>query len=853
MAALLQQTTDSGTGSVTLTLTGVTAGSSLVLKYAQNGSASRTYSASGFTSAVAYNPGRAVGILVRHNEAGGSVSVTLSANTGTAAVRGWLLEVEGLDPLATPIIPSTNGVVDGSAATSHDCAPAGEIDTTGAAMLFCVGVTDGNVTAFGAGGSYALLGNGGSVREVAQYRTALSALTDHPGAYTSTGTPRTATSTLAAFPLLAEDEEEPLPEGFTAWLEDDSTTRVVLAELQPAEHLTGTWNSQGPTNPLVYATSWPAFIATSVIPGGMYRRLDYVRENDVTLTLQTSVAACQSTPGSYYLNTSTGTLYVSTTGGVNPSTIAALAAYFTLFVATAPMDFVGDRLYDPLLTGELPASVVEAEDPFNAFKSLADGTLTLVNAHGVFDALSTAYIWRNKLVRLFVGGGTMLRADYVQVASVRIDALTVDDAVTRLAVRSLVGLLDRTLPLRTFTAAAFPFAAEEVGGTYQPLLWGLVRDIPAPCVDAYHRREPDFTGAPAGFSDVYRVADPDAQVLTGVLAVRAVERSTGEMRALSAESYSVNLTACTVTVTDATFRADQWQVRVDATGETDGGGGYLRTAGAIARDILLTLGEQADAIDDASFTAADVSAPFQIGLWVSEPQQASEVIVRLQQSVIGSVHTGSDGLWRMYVLDLANVSTVGSLEAADIAEWAPVERIDPIYPEVRVFFAENPATGEASLTTAEDTATRWLYDTPDGLSVHTALVDLSEAIVIAQRYRLLATRADVQVDVTPRGVGLIAADLYDRVLVTRQRAPGGPYVAVPMEILRLERTLDPLRVRVRLGNLGGLSALLGGSREISSVGLTWGTATTEQRATLAFIGDSNGEVATGVPNPTILW
>ncbi len=640
------------------------------------------------------------------------------------------------------------------------------------------------------------------------------------------------------------------------WLASVSVDRVVLAEIQPAEALTGTWTAQGPTNPQVYAYTWPSFIQTGVIPGGLYRRLDEVRQNGTLLAAQGSVAACQSVLGSYYYDQSAGTLYVSTTTGSSPAVFASVAAFFTLFVATAPMDFVGDRLYEPLLTGVLPAVSSEAQDAFTPVTSIAEGVLDLVNGHGLWDAMATAYVWRNKRVRLFLGGGRMLRSAYEQVASLRIDGLAIGDDVARLSLRSQAYLLEQTLPLATVAATLYPYAADEVVGTYRPLLWGLVRDIPALCVDAYHRRDPSFTGAPVGFADVYLVADPDAQALTSVPAVRAVRRDDGvTTHALAFEQYSVNLAACTVTVTDPTYRADQWQIRVDATGVSDGAGGYLSTAGEIAKDILRTLGAASTDIDADSFAEADAAAPFALGLWVREPVQASEVIVTLQQSVLGTVWVGRDGRWRMRVFDPSATATAGTVLDTDVAQWVPVERIDPIYPEVRVYFATNPATGEARLTTAEDSATRYLYETVDGLTVRTALLDYSAAVTMAQRYLLLAKSADVQVDVDLRGPELLLAELTDQVSVTRTRAPGGALAAQRFEILAREVRLDPVALRVRLGNLGGLSGLVGRIGVVANASVpagAYGASTATEQATYAWWHDDNDEVTTGV-GPVSLW
>jgi hypothetical protein len=641
---------------------------------------------------------------------------------------------------------------------------------------------------------------------------------------------------------------------FTDWLADIATDRVVLAELQPAEHLTA-WTAVGGATPLVYSTPWPAFIQEAVVPGGVYRRLDAVRQNDVPLIARASVALVNANPGSFFFDQAVGLLYVSTSTGSSPLAFDAMMALFSLFVATQAKDFVGGLLYEPYLTGSLPVVDTKAEDPFTPVKTMVTGTLELVNAHSYLDGPFSAYIWRNRAVTLHLGGGALARADYEPIASMRIDALTVSDERAVIQVRSLTYLLERNLPLNLLTANEYPYLAEGVEGTYKPLLYGLKRDMPAPCVDAYHRRTANFEGQPWDYADVYLVADPAATPLTSVLEVYAVSRSDGGIRGVPASAYGVNLAACTVTITDAAWRADQWEIRVTATGKSDGGSGYLQTFGAIARDVLLLLGELPENIDDSTFAAADALAPFALGLWVREYQQATAIIKLLQQSVIGSVHTGSDGRWRARVLDLSLTSTTAVLQDEDFAAWHPVDRIDPLYPVVRVFFDRSPSSGEALLTTAEDAATRYLYETSDGLSVETALVDRSDSVLMAQRYRLLSTRPDLQVDVELRGLELMTAELYDQVVLSRRRAPGGPITGERWEILALTKALNPVQVHARIGNQGGIAGLADQFKAWADDAApdTYLLSGDSDRGTLMYWADDNDEVSAGVASTSVWW
>jgi hypothetical protein len=646
---------------------------------------------------------------------------------------------------------------------------------------------------------------------------------------------------------------------FAEWLAEVVVERTVLCELQPAESLAG-FAAVGGATPNVYSIAWATLIDAATVPGGVYRRLDEVRINNVSLTLRASVALVNANLGSYFYVEGTSTLYVSSATGSDPDTFASVAAFFSLFVATTAKDFVGGQLWEPRLTGELPTVSSSAEDPFTPAKVVADGSIVLLNAAAPFDQWAKRYVWKNKRATLRLGGGLMTEAQFERVQTMRIEAIAVNDDVATLTVRSMASVLEQTVPLHTLGADSYPNLAEGLEGTYKPILYGLVRDIPAPCVNAYIRANPDPLTWPAtGFADVYLVADPAVQVLTGVLGVRGISKTTGETITLDPTQYTVDLANCTVTVTAATASSHAYDIRIDATGETDGAGGYLDTFGEIARDLLQVLGEPLTAIETTTFAAADTGAPFALGLWLREGQQASEVFTILQQSVLGGLWIDRAGQWRAYVLDAATEPpAVAALADADFVTWQHVDRIDPIYPLVRLYFAHNLAAETWQVTTASDDETGYLNETTDALAVYTALVSPSDATNIAQRYRLLASSPDTWIDTDQRGLALMTAELFDRVTVTRARAPhtsgalcgtadGGPRLR---EEARPGRREGAARRHLRHFGNHRLDPRLG---RRSPTPPDYATSSAAQRDANAYWHDASGEVVAGVANHSVWW
>jgi hypothetical protein len=197
--ALVQQTTASGSGTASPSLTGVVAGNSLILVYGQPSTASPTYSASGYTLVEHYDGGRCQGVLVKHGSAGGTETPTLNASSGTALVYCWLLEVSGLDTGATPITPAADGISNASTTTAHHCAASGELDTTTGAFLVAVGTLGGTSGGFTAAASWTAL-TGAAVTTVnAQYYAAGLSVANDRATY-STVTSRGSQNTMVAFP-----------------------------------------------------------------------------------------------------------------------------------------------------------------------------------------------------------------------------------------------------------------------------------------------------------------------------------------------------------------------------------------------------------------------------------------------------------------------------------------------------------------------------------------------------------------------------------------------------------------------------------------------------------------------------
>jgi len=143
-----------------------------------------------------------------------------------------------------------------------------------------------------------------------------------------------------------------LSNAYTALLASPAAAFVVLVEAQPMEPLR-VWTAAGGLANTYYA-SFSSQIATTITPGGLYRRLDSVKQNATALVSRASAALVDANLGSYFYDTATSRIYVSTTTGVTPETFALVGAWFTLFFSTTSVSFSDQPWYAPIVNGALP-------------------------------------------------------------------------------------------------------------------------------------------------------------------------------------------------------------------------------------------------------------------------------------------------------------------------------------------------------------------------------------------------------------------------------------------------------------------------------------------------------------------
>jgi hypothetical protein len=625
---------------------------------------------------------------------------------------------------------------------------------------------------------------------------------------------------------------------------DNATDRIVLAELQGAEQTAGDgWTSEAPTYSNTHSITLSNFIGT----GGdaVYRRMDGVRENVTDYTERASAALVDANASSWYYDEATTKMYVRTSSGSDPDLFTSILVFFSLFTATTAKDFAGGELWEPMLVGALPVVRLEAENILFGIKIVDEGSLDLQNAHSFWDTTSQNYIWKNKKVTFYLGGGTLALTDYEKIAVMRIEDVAVGDTMAVFRLKHMLTALDKILPLNTFSKTDDANLGDGLDGSYKPIVWGYVRDVPCKLVDS-------TAGA-----NYWLVSDIDVHALTEISNVRAVDSNGVKNGLTEGIHYSQSLVTNRIYVYDTDYDAQNYSIICDAKGKTDGASSYLKKWAEISQDILELQGEATADFDASSFTTADSDNGNEIALYVSEPKTTAEYLQDIQRSVRGYLYISREGEWTAQVWLPYGMAgeTADSLSDEDFVTWVPEDKLETNYHEVVVRYGRNPHTGEWKERSASNSLAQFELERSDVARIDTLLVNKSNALRHAQRLLLTLKQPSIQVALQQRGLDSLLKHGFERLLITRSRAPdiAGAWTDEPVEILEVSKTLAPPGVGLRIRRIG-LSDRGDRIRAWASTGIPdYDAASGAQQEAYAFWHDSNGEVGVGNVENHSVW
>jgi len=652
---------------------------------------------------------------------------------------------------------------------------------------------------------------------------------------------------------------------FTAFINSPVRDEYVLIEVNPRYVLSG-FTATGGLYTNTYQISFSRFeTANNAMPSGVYRKVTGVRENATDLTERTSISTVNSNAGSFWWDEANEVLYVHSSTGADPDTFSAYQALVRFYFATKPIilnltdgDDSTGVYYHPWVIGTLPELIDRDNDQVFGTKITSGGDITFINTSGWWNAIIAqdgSYRWKNAKVSMFLGGnhGTtvMLRSEYEAMCSFLVEDLGTTDTDIIMSVHPLVKHLDATIPKTPYFESDYPNLGEGVRGTRKWIGYGRTT------------MRPDLTDDSG--NGVYTIADAAYQTLYAVNAAYAVHKTTGVSTLLTVTThYTVDLTACTLTIVDATYAWQNYFIHVDVTGKPDGAGSYLKTFPTVVQDLLTTfLGVRTADIDTDSFTDYDDTS--EISLWVKESRTVASIMSTvesgvpcLESPVGGILFQTHEGQWHVdnwdpsYVLDDLN-----TFRRSDFASFKTDPDLSSVFSKVNVFYDYNHATGAWSVTTATNAAQGYLQDIDDELNVYTFLKDAASAQVVASRMLSTIAGKVLNVEIEEVGARLSTYQVREKLLVTYSPAPlvAGEFDQFPMEVVELRRSFDPtLKMTARLGSLRGIGEFIG--RWTDSLAADYASAPESERVVNGYWSNSSGYVVPGDPttlNISLWW
>ena len=653
---------------------------------------------------------------------------------------------------------------------------------------------------------------------------------------------------------------------FAAFLTAQDRDEVVLLELT-GRLIVSLFTAVGGGAPNTYKLTLVKRELAGDVEGGVYRTVEGVRENATDLTAQTSLATVDANPGSWWYDEATETLSVHSTTGAGPDTFTTYQALVRFYFATKPVllnktaaDADTGRYYLPWLLGDLPELVERDDELIFGAKSTQGGSIQLLNGHEFWHtvvARDGSYRWKHGQATFFLGGSydrgreILTRAQYGTLMTMQIEDVAADEHVVEFELKPLSRRLVELIPKTPYFSSTYPNLGEGVEGAKKWVGYGRTT------------MRPDLTDTSS--HGVYTIADEDFQTLFAVNSLWAVSKTTGVKTLLTVTThYTVNLTTCTVTIVDVTYKWQDYLVEIDVSGKPDGAGSYLKTAADIVKDILTTcLDVRATDIDTAAFTQAALDGPDEISLWIKSPRSVASILATaqdnfpaLERSAGGLLFQTAAGQWVFDVWDPRyDLATLDTLRKTEFTVFRPQPKVESIFPTVQVHYNFNHATGAWAVHKEHNLSNQYENDTTDVMQVYTYLREVGAATRLAQR--LLVSRQSrqggggsvLEVDVEELGARLATKRPRERLLIDFDPAPvaAGALAGSAFEIEEIRRTFTPrLKVSAILGNLRGIGELIG--RWTDSSAPDYSAATPTERAASGYWSDSSGFVVPG--NPT---
>lgn len=630
-------------------------------------------------------------------------------------------------------------------------------------------------------------------------------------------------------------------------LADSVKSAITNVEITPRENHVNWAATSGATN--VFEIAWLNFVNLDSAFGSLQREISDVIENTLGLTQQVSIAAVSSNAGSWYLDEGTSLLHVHTNAGTSPDIETVVYSEFLLRFSTEGHVLAG-KYYEPRIASDTKFAITDETGDlyFGNVKSVASGSLSLINGDGMFDNLSKIWGWANAPVSVFFGVAGLTASQFVQVGLLEIEDMDPGRDYAVLPLRNVQKETHRVVPFNSMLDTTYPNMDPTKNGSRVPLLFGAKENITPVLIDSTVEK------------GLFLVADENFEALAAISNVYV------DGVALSSSDLDISLVGCTFVIL-AAFAGDTpsaSSVTCDATGPAVTGAAYETStdylklygelAGWLYTSLLgipvsddLGLKSPHAVFDSVAALALDAANKHVHASYIDEIESIHDILRDIERGVLGQTRITLTGVINPGVFTPtagASLLSLPLIEESAIIEFQPDRRIRQIFSKAVVEYNRDPTSKKSQTVTSEDEFTKFfnLRNQSTSRTISTVLKNVNAAESTAQVAVFLSRTPDTEVLITDVSLVLFNSNVGDRVRVTVDRAPdvGGSWVNKVMDIRKITKIFTPVpRIEAILSDLQGVD-VVGSWTDDSAPEWASDTNTDEEKFANGYWADDNG-------------
>jgi hypothetical protein len=475
----------------------------------------------------------------------------------------------------------------------------------------------------------------------------------------------------------------------TTWqefIDNPDTAKVYLAEIEPAKVMTG-W-TQHPTYTSCYSVSWP---------GERFSDNDVsrVKQNDTFLTERATLVDCNNNAGSWFLDSAAHLLYAHATTHADPDTFTMLVYFWIYFKTPSRNAIFNNIMYMPLLD-TVPSLSANNQQLVFGRASMSSGRMVLKNGQdsdwgdtGPFDEVIYDWIWKNKKVRILVGGEDLPYSEYKLSWLGLIDEPERNNSAVIFTLLDILSVLQTKIPTETYAtgtgAGQYQYLEPGAEGKPIPIIYGWCYNVRPTQINTTTWR---FKLAGHALKGIDKVRENGVDITTNA----TMDLANGEF---TLSAYAGGVITC--------------DVRGKKTGTT-----LINYYGNIFYDLVTSYGGLTAADLDAAQlpTQMNIDADYWLGIVIDSIQEIESILSILDLSCMAWHGKLRNGLLTAKVSVLPDPAQVDKQTYTEVEVLESSERLSHqnLYYRVRVGYKKNWYVQNNTSTKVGDGKENWSYD-----------------------------------------------------------------------------------------------------------------------------------------------